>query len=33
MLLEEMPAMALVLDARMVVIRANRAARDFFEIA
>ena len=25
--------MALVLDARMVVLRANRAARDFFEIA
>src|SRR4030081_2058384 len=32
-LLEEMPTMALVLDARMVVLRANRAARDFFEIA
>jgi two-component system, OmpR family, phosphate regulon sensor histidine kinase PhoR len=32
-LLEEVPMMALVLDARMVVVRANRAARDFFEIA
>ena len=32
-LLEEVPLMALVLDARMVVQRANRAARDFFEIA
>jgi two-component system, OmpR family, phosphate regulon sensor histidine kinase PhoR len=32
-LLEEVPEMALVLDARMVVLRANRAARDFFEIA
>jgi signal transduction histidine kinase len=32
-MLEEVPPMALVLDARMVVIRANRAARDFFEIA
>jgi signal transduction histidine kinase len=32
-LLEEVPTMALVLDARMVVVRANRAARDFFEIA
>jgi two-component system phosphate regulon sensor histidine kinase PhoR len=32
-LLEEVPSMVLVLDARMVVLRANRAARDFFEIA
>jgi signal transduction histidine kinase len=32
-LLEEVPLMALVLDARMVVQRANRTARDFFEIA
>jgi two-component system, OmpR family, phosphate regulon sensor histidine kinase PhoR len=28
-----MPTMALVLDTRMVVMRANRTARDFFEIA
>jgi signal transduction histidine kinase len=32
-LLDEVPLMVLVLDARMVVERANRAARDFFEIA
>src|SRR5579859_110617 len=31
--LEEVPLMAFVLDQRMLVLRANRAARDFFEIA
>jgi two-component system phosphate regulon sensor histidine kinase PhoR len=31
-LLEEAPIMALVLDQRMQVLHANRAARDFFEI-
>ena len=32
-LLEEVPVMAFVLDPRMLVLKANRAARDFFEIA
>jgi signal transduction histidine kinase len=32
-MLEEAPVMAFVLDHRMLVLRANRAARDFFEIA
>lgn len=32
-LFEELQPMVLVLDRRMVVVRANRSARDFFEIA